>query len=348
MTLASDYDYVLPQELIAQRPLAQRSDARMLVIHRAAGKIEHSHVRDLPQFLLAGDAIVVNDTKVLPARLVGYRMTTRGRWQGLVLGIDSQGTWRLLGRTRGKISEGESVMLIDREMRDHSILTLVARLPGGQWAARPKTNLAAQELLKQIGRVPLPHYIRDGEMMDSDVHSYQTVYARRIGSVAAPTAGLHFTEELLQKMEQQGITRHQVTLHVGLGTFRPIASDVIEDHEMHEEAGEITQATADALNRVRQAGHRLLAVGTTTVRVLESAFQEGQIHAWSGQTGLFIRPPYAFRAVDAMLTNFHLPRSTLLVLVRTFGGDALVRHAYEEAIEERYRFFSYGDAMLIL
>lgn len=348
MTLASDYDYTLPPELIAQRPLLKRSDARMLVVHRKLATLEHSHVRDLPQFLDAGDALVLNNTKVLPARLVGYRTNTRGRWQGLVLGIDSQGLWKILSRTRGKLSEGESVMLIDRNLRDHTLLTLVARLPGGQWAARPKTQLSAQDLLNLVGRVPLPHYIREGEMVDADVQAYQTVYARHLGSVAAPTAGLHFTEDLLQKLAAQGILQQYVTLHVGLGTFRPIASETVEDHEMHEEAGEVSQSTADKLNVTRASRKRVVAVGTTSLRVLECSYRDHRFHPWKGKTNLFIRPGYEVQSIDALLTNFHLPRSTLLVLVRTFGGDELIRRAYAVAIEERYRFFSYGDSMLIL
>ncbi len=348
MTLSSEYDYSLPAELIAQRPLACRSDARMLVVTRSTGTIEHAHVRDLPHYLRSGDTLVLNDTKVLPARLVGYRMTTRGRWQGLVLSIDPQGVWKILGRTRGKIAEGESVMLLDRNLRDHTILTLLARLPEGQWAARPKSSQGAQDLLTQIGRVPLPHYIREGEMMDSDVQNYQTIYATRLGSVAAPTAGLHFTSELLQQLQAKGISQQRVTLHVGLGTFRPISAENLEDHTMHEEPGEISASTAEQLTATRAAGGRLVAVGTTSLRVLESAASGGSLMPWSGLTQLYIRPPYSFRAVDGLLTNFHLPRSTLLVLVRTFGGDALIRKAYKAAISEQYRFYSYGDAMLIL
>lgn len=348
MTSVAEYDYELPAELIAQRPLSNRADARLLVVHRDSGELEHTHVRELPRLLRRDDILVLNDTKVLPARLVGYRVRTRGRWQGLVLSTDRQGMWKLLGRTRGKLEEGESIMLIDRNLRDHTELTLVARLDDGQWAARPKTTLTNEALLNAIGRVPLPHYIRDGEMIDADTRTYQTVYATRPGSVAAPTAGLHFTPELFTSLEQSGIRTVRVTLHVGLGTFRPIATAELEGHVMHEEPGEITAAVAEELNAARARGGRIIAVGTTSVRVLESAASDHRLRPWHGLTRLFIHPPYTFQAVDGLLTNFHLPRSTLLVLVRTFGGSALIRRAYEAAIADHYRFYSYGDAMLVL
>ena len=212
----------------------------------------------------------------------------------------------------------------------------------------PESHETAAKVLERVGRVPLPFYIRDGQMLDADWQNYQTVFAKQPGSVAAPTAGLHFTDELLHRLVAVGVHVCQVTLHVGLGTFRPISGSRLSEHRMHCEWGSIDPATAESLRAARRAGMRIVAVGTTTARLLETAAAGGQLQAWAGRTDLFIRPPYEFRAVDAMMTNFHLPRSTLLVLVRTFGGDALMRRAYDEAIRQQYRFFSYGDAMLIL
>jgi S-adenosylmethionine:tRNA ribosyltransferase-isomerase len=351
MTSTDQYDYELPQDLIAQHPLVMRSDARLLVVNRASESFEHAHVRDLPEFLHAGDGMVLNDSRVIPAKLIGIRTNTGGRWQGLYLGSDRQGVWRILGSTRGKLQIGETLTLLDRNARPHTKLHLLARLPEGGWAARPGSDSSVIELLEQIGRVPLPHYIREGKMVSEDVLNYQTVFSKNPGSVAAPTAGLHFTKELLQRLGNAGVSMGYVTLHVGLGTFRPISTANLEDHRMHSEWGSVPKATAELIADTRESAGRLIGVGTTCVRTLESAAlaaKDSRVRAWSGETNLFIRPPFRFRAVDGLLTNFHLPKSTLLVLVRTFGGDALIRRAYEAAISEQYRFFSYGDAMLIL
>lgn len=349
MSELDQYDYHLPEELIAQHPLARRSDARLLVVNRARGTFEHAHVRDLSEFVRGGDSLVLNDTKVVPARLVGFREQTGGRWSGLFLGADQeQGYWKLLAKTRGKARPGEQIVLIDREGRQAASLILLARLNEGAWAARPDPPGAALEILSRVGRVPLPAYIRGGEMVEADLATYQTVFAEKAGAVAAPTAGLHFTPELLSQLANQDVPAFRVTLHVGVGTFRPISTPRIADHPMHAEWGTIDETTAQTLRERRAAGGRTIAVGTTSVRVLETAAAGGSLSAWQGDTSLFIRPPYEFRAVDALLTNFHLPKSTLLILVRTFGGDELLRRAYDEAIRERYRFFSYGDAMLIV
>lgn len=349
MSELDQYDYHLPEELIAQHPLARRSDARLLVVDRARGGFEHAHVRDLPEFLRAGDSLVLNDTKVLPARLVGFREQTGGRWSGLFLAADpEQGYWKLLAKTRGKARPGERIVLVDREGRQAASLMLLARLNEGAWAARPEPPGPAVEILSRLGRVPLPAYIRGGEMVEADLATYQTVFAEKPGAVAAPTAGLHFTPELLARLSEQGVPAFRLTLHVGVGTFRPIVTERLADHPMHAEWGSLDEPTAKTLDERRKAGGRTIAVGTTSVRVLETAAAGGGLGAWQGETSLFIRPPYAFRAVDALLTNFHLPKSTLLILVRAFGGDDLIRRAYEEAIGERYRFFSYGDAMLIV
>lgn len=348
MSDIDQYDYDLPKELIAQEPLAQRADARLLVVNRARDSIEHYHVRDLPDFLQPTDALVLNDTRVIPARLIGYRTLTRGRWSGLFLSSDEHGVWEVLGQTRGKLEAGETITLQDADQDDSLQLRMIAKLDGGAWAARPEPVGDVFDLLDQVGRVPLPPYIRGGEMQEADRTTYQTVYADKPGAVAAPTAGLHFTAPLLAKIRGKGVAISHVTLHVGLGTFRPVSASSLSEHQMHSEWGSIDEATADELRQQRELGGRIIAVGTTSVRVLETAARDGQLRAWQGSTDLFIRPPYNFRSVDALLTNFHLPKSTLLVLVRTFGGDTLIRRAYQEAINEEYRFYSYGDAMLIV
>lgn len=342
------YDYDLPEELIAQSPLTHRADARLLVVDRASQSLDHRHVRDLPEILRPADCLVVNDTRVVPARLVGYRKQTGGRWEGLFLEVDEHNVWRIIGKTRGHLTPGESIVLVNADGEPDCELELASQLPDKSWAARPKSDEATLALLDRVGRVPLPPYIRKGEMTDADRHRYQTVYAKHAGAVAAPTAGLHFTESLLKKLTDMGVTVCRVTLHVGLGTFRPIQAETLAGHDMHSEWGCITPETVHAIERVRAAGGRIVAVGTTSVRVLETAAAHGGLKPFRGQTNLFIRPPYRFHAVDALMTNFHLPRTTLLVLVRTFGGDELIVRAYEAAIRERYRFFSYGDAMLIL
>jgi S-adenosylmethionine:tRNA ribosyltransferase-isomerase len=348
MSEASGYDYELPKALIAQQPLAQRADARLMVIDRARRSITHHHVRDLPELLLPHDCLVINDTRVVPARLVGSRTQTQGRWEGLFLEADEQGNWRLLARTRGHIAPGETVTLLNRHGRDDVRLRMIEKQPGGLWIARPETDEPGFELLDRVGRVPLPKYIRGGEMRDEDRQRYQTVYNRHPGAVAAPTAGLHFTTEVLGQLVDRGVSIVRVTLHVGLDTFRPIKTETLAAHPMHRERGGIDAKAVEQIREAKARGGRVVAIGTTSVRVLETAAIAGELQPWSGETELFIRPPFTFRAVDCLLTNFHLPRTTLLVLVRTFGGDELIAEAYRQAIAERYRFYSYGDAMLIL
>ena len=344
----AQYDYELPRELIAQYPLPQRVDARLLVVDREKQSISHHHVRDLPELLQSGDQLVLNNSKVLPARLIGRRDKTDGRWEGLFLESDEHGQWRMLAKTRGKVAPGETVTLLGPGDQDDIQLSMVKQMPDRSWVGVPQTEDSLLEVLERIGRIPLPHYIRRGEMTDSDRERYQTVYASESGSVAAPTAGLHFSDGLLKKLEGSGVGRDFVTLHVSLDTFRPIAVDSLAEHPMHTEWGEISDDAATRLCQTRENGGRIVAVGTTSVRVLESAAAGGSLSAWNGKTDLFIRPPYEFRAIDALMTNFHLPRTTLLVLVRAFGGDELIMNAYEEAIRQEYRFYSYGDAMLIL
>jgi S-adenosylmethionine:tRNA ribosyltransferase-isomerase len=348
MSELSRYDYQLPRELISQRPLTQRADARLMLVDRARQSLTHGHVRDLPTILAPGDCLVINETRVVPARLLGNRAATGGAWEGLFLDYQPPRLWKLLAKTRGKPTVGERIILTDRESRPDVSLRLVERQPGGVWIVEVESNEPTYDLLDRVGRVPLPHYIRGGAMTDEDRHTYQTVYARQAGSVAAPTAGLHFSERLLTELEAKGVRICRLVLHVGLDTFRPIAVESLAEHAMHTERGAIDEPTVTAIRAARAAGGRIVAVGTTSVRVLETAAASGELVPWSGATDLFIRPPYQFRAVDALMTNFHLPRTTLLVLVRTFGGEELITRAYEEAIRERYRFYSYGDAMLII
>lgn len=345
------FDYQLPKELIAQHPTEQRVASRMMVIHRDSGLIEHCQVRDFPQFIQAGDAVVVNDTKVIPARLIGYRTSTRGRWEGLFLkSDDSTGLGDLLCKTRGSMELGETVTLRGPDGREEQQLELVARLEGGHALFRPLPQRAWPELLQTCGRVPLPPYIRGGSAVEEDINRYQTVYARRPGSVAAPTAGLHFTPELVSAIRTSGATFLAGTLHVGIGTFRPIQTEDLNQHQMHNEWCELSEPVVKRLQATRSEGGRIIAVGTTTVRMLESvaAKNDGQLVPWQGETNLFIRPGYRFQATDAIFTNFHLPKSSLLVMISAFATRELIMHAYQVAIENRYRFFSYGDCMLIL
>lgn len=349
-------DYTLPAELVAQEPLRNRIDARLMVVDRSRGAISHHHVRDLPRLLNPGDRLVLNDTKVIPAQLRGLRAATGGRWQGLFLGQIGEGDWQLVCKTRGRLKPMEQITLVDREGKPATKLWLLEKLDDGQWLARPESDLTTMDLLGRIGRVPLPPYIRGGNMVDADVRDYQTVFAKRPGAVAAPTAGLHFTEKLLRATKQSGIEISSVTLHVGLGTFQPITAEDPSQHPMHSEWGELSEISATELDHTRASGGKIVAVGTTVARVLETAAaavgdqvkSELLLSAWQGETDLFIRPPYKFLALDALLTNFHFPRTTLLLLVQALGGTELIRQAYEEAVKEEYRFYSYGDAMMVL
>ena len=348
LLLADHYDFDLPKELIAQNPLPNREDARLMHISRQQQTIDHQHIRDFDQLLNEGDCLVLNNTRVIPAKLVGFRTMTGGRWQGLFLDSDENGNWRVLCKTRGKAKPGETVALHDRNGNEQFLLTLVARLDDGSWVVNPDAEGTWLEQLKQVGQVPLPNYIRGGNMTDSDLKDYQTIFAKHAGAVAAPTAGLHLTEPLIRRLIDRGVKIAQVTLHVGIGTFRPVKTANLEEHDMHFERGSIEQKSVDTIKQVKANGGRVIAVGTTSVRVLETAAADGELKPWEGETDLFIKPPYQFKSVDGMLTNFHLPRSTLLVMIRTFGGDELMARAYTEALVEKYRFYSYGDAMLIV
>ncbi len=351
------YDYALPDELIAKQPAERREEARLLVVDRAAKTLRHRLVSDLPELLHAGDCLVLNDTRVVPARLLGKRAATGGRWEGLFLELTSAGEWRLLSQCRGKLQPGEFIEIHpahDERVTERLQLQLGEREDDGIWRARPIVAAAEREpfdtwaALDKFGSVPLPPYIRRELAQPGDFARYQTVYARHKGSVAAPTAGLHFTPELLARCRERGIEQAFVTLHVGIGTFRPISVESLDAHRMHSEWCEVSAECIRQVTEALERGARRIAVGTTTVRSLESAARGGRLAAWRGATDLFIRPPFEFRASDGLLTNFHLPRSTLLVLVCTFAGRDLIMNAYAEAIRQNYRFYSYGDAMLIL
>ncbi|MBX9789937.1 MAG: tRNA preQ1(34) S-adenosylmethionine ribosyltransferase-isomerase QueA [Pirellulales bacterium] len=345
----NDYDYTLPRELIAQQPAANRDAARLLVVDRQRQALSHWRVRDLPELLRPADCLVLNESRVVPARLVGRRAKTGGRWHGLFVEADAAGHWVLVCKARGRLQPGEWIELAAPQARDDLRLQLVERLADGSWRAHPEIDGPPYDILERVGYTPLPDYIRGGARQPADAARYQTVYAATPGSVAAPTAGLHFTHELLEQLQARGLATARVTLHVGLGTFRPIRAATLDAHTMHREWARVPTEAVELIDARRAAGGRSIAVGTTSVRALESAAAlTGTLQPWEGQTELFIRPGHTFRAVDALLTNFHLPRTTLLVLVSTFGGLELIRRAYTEAIRERYRFYSYGDAMLIV
>lgn len=332
------FDYALPESLIAQHPADRRDAARLLVLNRAAGTISHRHFRDLPDYLRPGDLLVLNDTKVIPARLVGRRERTGGKWEALYLRTVGD-DWELLATTRGRPDTGTS-FVTDSGLR----LILTGRTADRHWLMRPDPSGDAATLLATHGQIPLPPYIRDGRADASDTDRYQTVYAAHPGSVAAPTAGLHFTPELLATLETNGIRAARVTLHVGLGTFAPVKVDDPTQHQIHAEWCEVSAETCDAIRTTKVHGGRVIAVGTTTTRTLETSGGE----PFRGESSLFIHPPYRFRVVDALVTNFHLPRTTLLLLVQALSGSELLRRAYAEAVSREYRFFSYGDAMLVV
>jgi S-adenosylmethionine:tRNA ribosyltransferase-isomerase len=342
----------LPPHLIAQEPCAERDQSRLLVVRRGAGEPEHRRFCDLPALLEPGDLLVLNDTRVMPARLVGRRARTEGKWEGLFLRATAEGTWEVMCQTRGRLIVGET-LLVDGANGESAYpplrLCLVGKTPSGRWLAQPGEAGAVDELLARYGRVPLPPYIRKGRAARGDEERYQTVYAQRTGAVAAPTAGLHFTPAVFKALAQRGIERAFVTLHVGPGTFQPVQVEDVAEHHMQGEWCELPAATAEAINACKARGRRVVAVGSTSVRVLETVGRQGlPLAAWSGETDLTICPPFDFRVVDALITNFHLPRSSLLLLVGAFLGLEPMRQAYRVAIEQGYRFYSYGDAMLIL
>jgi S-adenosylmethionine:tRNA ribosyltransferase-isomerase len=343
----SKFNFDLPDELIAQQPIEPRDHSRLMVIDRQRGCWEHRTFNELPQLLRPGDLLVRNNSRVIPARLVGCRAVTGGRWEGLFLRELPGGNWEVLATTGGRPVPGEHV-IIGQGLH----LVLETKNRSGSWIVRPDRERnhheTTQTLLEEHGQTPLPPYIQRGHGSPAKEISYQTVYAQRSGSVAAPTAGFHFTEELFQHLAASNITWVDLTLHVGLGTFHPIKVERLEDHQMHPEWAELSVQVAASIEEQRSRGGRIVAVGTTSARVLETACAGGTLQPFVGETTLFVRPGYVFRGLDALITNFHLPRSSLLVFVSAFAGVDLIRAAYAEAIRARYRFFSYGDAMLIV
>lgn len=338
----SDYDFELPTALIAQEPLAERSASRLMVVHRESDTIEHRRFSDVVDLIPAGDVLVLNTTRVLKARLLGRR-ASGARAEILLLKPVGDERWEAMVSPGGKLRPGRRV-----EIGPELWVEILEVTERRTRIVRLATTLTHADAIEKYGHVPLPPYITRADT-PADAERYQTVYAVERGSVAAPTAGLHFSQELLADLAQRGVQRAGVVLHVGAGTFKPVEVEDPAAHVMHEESYAIPQASADAIGAAHSRGNKIWAVGTTSVRTLESAFEySGAVRAMNGETRLFIRPPYQFRVVDRILTNFHLPRSTLLMLVAAFAGYDLTMRAYREAVEEGYRFFSYGDAMLVI
>ena len=334
----ADYYFDLPQELIAQDPLPDRASSRLLAVHRETGEIRHQTFRDILQYLKPGDALVLNNTKVIPARLLGTRKGTGAASEILLLKRIDKDRWETLVRPGKKLRPGTEV-----EFGDGSLTALIEDvLPGGNRVVRFTYEGIFEEVLDRLGEMPLPPYITHKL---ADPSRYQTVYAKYEGSAAAPTAGLHFTKELLEQAEAAGVKLAYVTLHVGLGTFRPVKVEDVREHRMHEEWYQVSPEAAEIINTAHREGHRVICVGTTSCRTVEScADEDGQVIPGSGNTSIFIYPGYRFKVMDALITNFHLPESTLVMLVSAFAGRENVLHAYEEAVRCRYRFFSFGDA----
>ena len=336
----SDFYFDLPEELIAQTPLERRDSSRLLHLDKVTGDLEHRHFYDLLDYLREGDCMVFNDSRVLPARLIGTR-PTGGSVELVLLRDLGEGRWECLSRPGRKTRPGTEILFGNGELK----ATVESVAEGGNRIVRFDYEGIFLEVLERLGKMPLPPYIKE-ELQDSE--RYQTVYSREIGSAAAPTAGLHFTKELMEKIAAKGVKLCYVTLHVGLGTFRPVKAEEIEDHEMHSEFCIIPEETARIVSETKKNGGRVIAVGTTSCRTLESfAREDGSLPATSGWTNIFIYPGYTFKCIDALVTNFHLPESTLIMLVSALAGREHVLHAYEEAVKERYRFFSFGDAMFI-
>ncbi|MCA0982628.1 tRNA preQ1(34) S-adenosylmethionine ribosyltransferase-isomerase QueA [Halobacillus yeomjeoni] len=336
------YDFELPEELIAQVPLQDRASSRMMVLNREEKAIEHKQFSDIKQFLNPGDCLVLNDTRVLPARLYGAKEGTGGKVEVLLLHQTENDEWEVLVKPAKKVKVGTKIVFGDgqlvaecTELQDH----------GGR-KVRFSYEGIFLEVLESLGEMPLPPYIKE-QLPDRE--RYQTVYAKEEGSAAAPTAGLHFTNELLEDLQAYGVEIAYLTLHVGLGTFRPVSVDNIEEHDMHAEFYQVSKETADQLNRIRENGGRIISVGTTSTRTLETIIRDyGTFTEASGWTDIFIYPPQQLKAIDGLITNFHLPKSTLIMLVSAFAGRDFILEAYHQAVEERYRFFSFGDAMLIV
>ena len=336
----SDFDYELPPELIAQTPLERRDASRLMTLDKATGEIGHRHFYELPSLLRPGDCLVLNDSRVLPARLIGHR-ESGGAAEVLLLTDRGDKTWECLVRPGRKLREGARVTFGDGDLTAE----VVRVLPDGNRLVRFDYEGIFLEVLERLGKMPLPPYIKE-ELQDRE--RYQTVYSKEVGSAAAPTAGLHFTKELLQEVRDMGVKVCYVTLHVGLGTFRPVAEENLEEHDMHSEYCTISRETAETINETKRRGGRVICVGTTSCRTLESwARDDGTMKESAGWTNIYIYPGYRFKVMDALVTNFHLPQSTLIMLVSALAGREHVLAAYQEAVRNRYRFFSFGDAMFI-
>jgi len=338
------FNYDLPSELIAQHPPERRELARMLVLHRSTGNIEHKTITDIVDYLQAPDVLVLNNTKVIPARVFGHKASSGGKVELLLLDEASPGEWKVLMKTSRRPKVGDELILCSGKATG----MMLYDGEQGEAVLRIESERPLMEVLDEEGVPPLPPYIarkeQTREQIEADKVRYQTVYASRPGAAAAPTAGLHFTPDLLRKLEDKGVKKAELTLHVGLGTFRPVSAELITDHEMHHEHYAISSGAAETINAARQSGGRVVAVGSTSVRTLESVVP---LHAAEGSTNIYIYPPYGFKNVDAILTNFHLPKSTLLMMMSAFAGRELMLEAYRIAVQEKYRFFSYGDCMLI-
>ncbi len=338
--LLSEFDYFLPQELIAQHPCEPRDHSRLLVLDKDTGAISHQHFFDLLQYVNAGDTLVFNDTRVIPARLIGSKAETGGKVEVFLLNRKSGNDWEALVKPGKKARPGTIIVFSDRLSCE-----ILSSTDFGGRVVRFIFQGIFEEILDELGETPLPPYITE---QLADKERYQTVYARERGSAAAPTAGLHFTKELMKRLQDRGIRLAFVTLHVGLGTFRPVNTEQITDHVMHREYYSVLPEAAKLINETKQLGGRVIAVGTTAIRTLETATVNGVLEAKSGWTGIFIYPGYTFKMVDAAITNFHLPKSTLLMLISALAGRENVFKAYKEAVKQQYKFFSFGDAMLII
>lgn len=338
----ADFNYELPKELIAQHPYDKRDEARLMVLDKENKKIEHKVFKDVIDYLNPGDCLVINNTKVIPARLYGKK-DTGANVEFLLLKRIEGDNWEAMVRPGNKLKPGSKVIFGDGLLK----ATVEEILEGGNRRVSFEYDGIFNEILDQIGMMPLPPYITEASREDNE--KYQTVYAKYEGSAAAPTAGLHFTEELLEKIKAKGVDVANVTLHVGIGTFRPVKVENVEEHEMHSEHYYIKKEDADKINKAKESGHKVIAVGTTSCRVLESVADEnGKLKEVEGDTSIFIYPGYKFKCIDSLITNFHLPESTLIMLVSSLAGKDFIMKAYNEAVEEKYKFFSFGDAMIIL
>ncbi len=336
-----DFDFFLSEDLVAQTPIENRDDSRLLILDKKTGEIEHDHFHNITQFLSPGDCLVLNDTRVLPARLIGKRMNTGGKIEFLLLREIEKDVWNVLVKP-GKRAKLGSRFIFGEGLLNAQVMDINK---DGSRIVKFKYGGIFEEILDKLGQMPLPPYITK-KLKEKE--RYQTVYSKNPGSAAAPTAGLHFTEELLKKIKEGGIETAYITLHVGLGTFRPVKSERIEEHKMHSEFYAIDESTADIINGTKERGNKIIAVGTTSCRVLESVADEnGKVEPGSGWTDIFIYPGYKFKITDRLITNFHLPESTLIMLVCALAGRKEILKAYEIAVKERYRFFSFGDAMFI-